>query len=399
MAVPNSAPALAASGLVLGSAFGDAPAFRAALRSSMVLDRFGRDFAFDASRLAGVRPAALPLGSFLQQRMFWHGAQYQLGSGSVTFHLRDDAAARIPSANGLETPQQAQSIVQFAGEIDHMGWTAGDGIALTDALASDVSGRFAATPLTRAFAGALDQATGVFATMHMALAPATSLSFGVSQSEDSIAGHPVTGLRDGAEARAAALRVDHDMQSAHLAAEFGALVEDNAVLGTLSAGGLRLTERAATMWSSLAAELNLAPQWSAKAAVTLAATDPGSVSSSLIASMDTVFATGASFGLAGEDLFTAGDVLAFTVHQPLRVESARATLVSATARDVGAGLTQFQTVSASLAPSGRELALETSYRFALGAWRAEAALAYRFDAGHRAGVNDAAAILSLSRGL
>jgi hypothetical protein len=398
MAVPSGAPALASSGLVLGAAFGDAPAFRMALRGSMVLDRFGRDFTFDASRLAGARPASLPLAGLLRRQFFWHGAQYDLGTGTVSFQLRDDAAARLVSANGLEAETTPQTIVQFAGSDGGIGWMAGSGLALTDALAPERSRSFAATPLTRAFATVLDQQGGSFAALRVTLDPGTTLSFGVSQANDVIGGHPVAALREGAPARAAALRLDRVQQQARFAFELGTLVEDDAVLGTLSSGGLRLTERSATVWNTLSAEWRLAPQWSAKTALTLAVTDPGSVRGSVFSSLGTVLSTGASLGIAGQDIFAPDDVLGFTVTQPLHVETAAATLVSATARDVGAGVTQFATNGVSLAPSGRELALESSYRFALGVWTAEAALAYRFDAGHRAGLQDAAAILSISRG-
>ena len=45
VAVANgTAPSLYATGMVLSPAFGDAPAFRAALAQVTILDGFGRDF-------------------------------------------------------------------------------------------------------------------------------------------------------------------------------------------------------------------------------------------------------------------------------------------------------------------------------------------------------------------
>ena len=58
------------------------------------------------------------------------------------------------------------------------------------------------------------------------------------------------GLRPTAWSHSAALRLDHEHGRSRFDFELGGLVEDGGVLGTLAAGGLKLSEQAATAWAS-----------------------------------------------------------------------------------------------------------------------------------------------------
>ena len=51
----------------------------------------------------------------------------------------------------------------------------------------------------------------------------------------------------------------------------------------------------------------------------------------------------------------------------------------------------------SLAPSGREIDLETAYRFALADWDLTTSVAYSLDANHVRGQNAVTGVLWLSR--
>ena len=66
-------------------------------------------------------------------------------------------------------------------------------------------------------------------------------------------------------------------------------------------------------------------------------------------------------GLLGQDIFEPGDRMGFIVNQPLRVTRGEARLKLATGRDRDGNVFQ-QTLTADLAPKGREIDLETFYR-------------------------------------
>jgi hypothetical protein len=79
------------------------------------------------------------------------------------------------------------------------------------------------------------------------------------------------------------------------------------------------------------------------------------------------------------------------------MESAPLTLISGVVLDDETGAAILGPNRTNLVPSGREIGLETTYRLDLSGWQAEANLAYRFDAGHIAGRQEAAALFTLSR--
>ena len=69
-------------------------------------------------------------------------------------------------------------------------------------------------------------------------------------------------------------------------------------------------------------------------------------------------------GLLGRDIFEPGDRMGFIVNQPLRVTRGEARLKLATGRDRDGNVFQ-QTLTADLAPKGREIDVETFYRVKL----------------------------------
>ena len=398
-ATPTSnGPAVNMTGLVLGNAFGDARAFRTAISGVMILDSFDRDFHFDASTLAWVRPSA-PLATLMQQRFGWQAASLPVGEATgLSFDMRDDPWAGFRTLGGTDASPRPAA-VQFFGSGAGLDWSAGTGVDLSDALASNSGTRpFGVSALTRAFAPMLDIDPVAFATARLKLSDATHVSFGVSQANDEgVADHPLESLRQNEPVRAVAMRVDHDDGSSDFALEFGGFTEEGGLLGTLSTGGLQLTNRSATTWTTASAETALDETWSLKAAFSLAETNAAPATGTLIASLGAIISTGFSLGLLGHDLFRADDALSFTLHQPTRAERAPVTLMSGVGRDPVTGDIIMGATQTSLVPSGREIALESGYRVPLGLWSAEADLAYRHDAGHQAGVNETDAMLFLSR--
>jgi hypothetical protein len=169
------------------------------------------------------------------------------------------------------------------------------------------------------------------------------------------------------------------------------------VLGTLAAGGLKLSEQAATVWASGTSQTALDEHWALKASLTVAAAGVQHPGSSLIASLGPVYATSFSFGVAGRDLFARGDALAFVLGQPLKVEEAPVILMTGIASDRTTGAVIMAPAQSSLTPSGREIAFETAYRCALADWDLTTSIAYSIDANHVRGQNAVTGVLWLSR--
>jgi subtilisin family serine protease len=115
----GAAPSLYATGMVLSPAFGDAPAFRAALSQVTILDGFGRDFTADASRAVNPRPNMPDLFGMMEQRFRWRSASYDFGQDArFSFMLREDRTDGINafrSLNGAEDIHSRETVFQFSG--------------------------------------------------------------------------------------------------------------------------------------------------------------------------------------------------------------------------------------------------------------------------------------------
>jgi hypothetical protein len=249
----GGAPAIASTGLVLGSAFGDAPALRAALADTMILDGFGRDFRTDASRFVLTQPRALPLPAALHERLAWNGTSFAVGTAVASVALRRDPNLQLRSGYGAQREESARSVVQFHGVAEGFTWTFGSGLSLRDALHPAADSFYGG--LTHSLSTVLASESGMYASTRFALGDGTGLSFGVSQSESAgITGHPLAEFRESALVRSAALGLDVARGETHFSMTAGATLEEGLVLGARSAGGLLVGEGAATMWGELAGD-------------------------------------------------------------------------------------------------------------------------------------------------
>jgi hypothetical protein len=402
LAVANgAAPSLSATGLVLSSAFGDAPAFRAALSQVTILDGFGRDFTADASRAVYSRPNMPDLFGMMEQRFRWRSASYDVGRGTqFSYMLREDRTDPINafrSLNGAEDIQSHETVFQFSGTTDGTNWSAGSGLSLREALSPrEADDPFATASLTGAFFPAIGSGRGAFATARFALSDDTGLTLGIA--EDQLRKtYDGAGFAPDNWTHSVALKLDHDTARTTFGFELGALVEDGGVFGTLAAGGLRLSERGTTLWTTATSETALDARWSVKTSLTVAASGVQHPGSSLVSSIGPAYATSFSFGLGGKSLFARGDALAITVGQPLRAEQAPVSLLTGGAVDRSTGAVIMTAAQSSLTPSGREFDLETAYRFALADWDLTTSVAYAVDANHVRGQNAVTGVLWLSR--
>ncbi len=384
------------TGIVLGDAFGDAPQLRIALQAVPIHDSFGREFGIDLSNFVWNAPRSNFAG-IMEQKSRWHGAAYRLGfTSGVSVQLYDEQKISLTTHNGLEEPDAYRGVVRFTGRSGAIAWTAGSGLALSTALANNGEDEGIA-PLTRAFSNMLETRVGHFATGRLALNERTNLSFGMSHARNANAlGDYMAASYRGIRLNAAALRLDYAAPLSDFSLEMGSALEEGAVLGSTGTGALNLAERSASVWTRFGGDVQLGGNWSLKASTSLALTNPNQKSGNLVANFAPIISSTTSFGFARNNLFSPGDALSLTLHQPLRAERAHMTLFTA-GIDPGTGAGALQNSDISLTPSGREIALEPGYGGNFGAWRSQVNIAFRHDAGHVAGEKSAAAMIWLSR--
>ena len=397
----GTAPPLYATGIVLSPAFGDAPSFRAALSQVTILDGFGRDFTADASAAVYSRPNLPDLFGVMEQRFRWRSASYDVGQNAqFSYMLREDRTDGINafrSLNGAEDIHSHETVFQFSGVTNGTNWSAGTGLSLREALSPrEADDPFTAMSLTGAFFPAIGSGRGAFATARVPLNEDTGFTLGIAEDQlrDTYDG---AGFAPDNWTHSAALRLDHHAGRSQLGFELGALLENGGVFDTLAAGGLKLSEQATTLWATATSQTALDDRWSLKMSLTVAASEAQHPGSSLVVSLGPAYATSVSFGLARKNLFARGDALAIAVGQPLRVEEAPVSLMTGGAVDRATGAVIMMPVQSSLTPSGRELDLETAYRFALADWDLTTSVAYAVDANHVRGQNALTGVLWLSR--
>jgi hypothetical protein len=398
----EGAPAVAATAVVLGEAFGDAPAFRSATSHATMLDGFGRDFGIDISERALSRPPLPDPFGVMQQKLGWHSAQVSVGaSAQLDFELREnpgDGMRAFGSSGGLDNSlAEHQTMFRLVSATESMTWIAGSGLSLHDALASRSDDPFAAPSLTQGFSPMVGAAPGAFAGLRFDLDAATTLSFGISEAENQGIPASYFGSEYHNANQATAMRLERRMGSGHAGLELGGLVEEGGVLGSLASGGLKMADRSSTSWMSATYETPLSAHWSLKGAMTVSASAATTPSASLIAAMGPIYATSFALGIGRADVFGDGDALTFGVDQPLRAEKAPLTFAMGTGRDPATGKVLIEAAPSSLVPSGREIDFESGYRFALGDWSGAVNLAYSIDAGHVRGENAVAGLFWLSR--
>jgi hypothetical protein len=400
-AVANgTAPVVSATDLVLGPAFGDAPALHQALSHVMVLDGFKRDFEIDLSHRAVARPNLPDLFSVMEQRLGWRATDLPLGySTTLSYDVGrnpEDGIAPFQTLAGPQDHLTHQTIFRLSGAADGLAWSTGNGLSLRDGMGQLSDTVFASLSLTNAFSPMVGAAPGTFAALRLPLADDTGLSFGAAFSQNQgLTEHLRTAFRNSAEM--ASLRLDHQAGDTRFALELGDVLESGGLMGSLAAGGLDMAERASTVWTTATVETALDAHWSLKGAFTLAAAGASHPVGSLISSIGPIYASSFALGLAGENLFRPGDALSFTLAQPLRAEQGSLTLVSGIGRDWTSGDVLMGQTKASLLPSGRELDLETGYRFSFGGWGAQANLAYAVDPDHVQNKTAVVALFTLAR--
>lgn len=395
------APTVTSSALLLGPAFGDAPMLHRALAQVMILDSFGRDFETDMSKAVVAQPTLPDLFGIMEQRFGWNGSSLDLGRNSfASFSVRsnpEDGILPLQASGGLAGQLQHQSTFRLTGEQDGFFWMAGSGTSLRQGMMPDGDDPFISDSITYGFLPSIGSPTGNFAAAGFALSDRTKLGFGIGEAQNQ--GLPNTSLpyRNGSEL--ASLRLDYQQPGWRFSFDTGSSLDSGAFFGSLASGALRMANEDATTWITGSGEIDLDRTWTLRGTATLAVAGATHPEASLITSIGPVLASSFALGLAGRDIFEDGDVMLFSISQPMRAEYGVATLETGIGRDWSTGGVIMGQAQASLAPSGREIDVESGYGRWLGDWRLQANAGFAFDEDHTRGKNAILSLVTLSHPL
>ena len=380
------------------------PEFRAALAQVTILDGFGRDFTTDASRAVYSRPNMPDLFGVMEQRFRWRSASYDVGQDAQFSYTvredRTDAINAFRSLNGAEDIQSHETVFQFSGTTRRNELERGHAACrCARRMSPRAGGRSVRRPmsLTNAFFPAIGSAAA--SSRQRALRSATTPASrsaspriscattyaGAGFAPDSWTSFGGDASRPPLWALAVRLRAGRPGRGRR------------RVSARLPAGGLKLSEQAATVWSSATSEDRVEPALVAEdvadrcggrgAAPGLQphrVARPGLCDERLVrhrrqGSARARRCAGVRHRAAAESGTGAGDA-----HDRRRASTRHGAVI-------------MTPIAILAAPSGREFDLETAYRFALADWDLTTSVAYSLDANHVRGQNAVTGVVWLSR--
>lgn len=404
LSAPQQAVAISDSALILGPAFGDATDLMEGLSSVMILDAYGRDFHIDARGLVRAASGQNSIARALDMRRDQHASTLGVGRNQLNYSLHLDhrtaPAFALTGAAAESFSPDVQASFEFTGAFGETRWAVGTGRKLTEAIGRrptdyrDAQG----LSITGGNAGALPLGTGSYIAADEDLGDNTSFWIGTAVgNQQGLDHHQVSALRTDERTYSVAGRVEHYGKIATTGIEAGVFRETGTILGSRSAGGLQFSGTAQTVWFTLDARWSFDEVWTFMFEATGTLTDSEASGSSLFDQLGTLIGSRFIARLTRADMWRAGDRASLILHQPLRIERATANLWVGQSLD-GEGTPIFDQQSFSLAPSGRELALEFAYGSRLeGNWYWEANAAHRFDADHVRGRADTLFLIGLAR--
>lgn len=394
---------VAASAVNLGPAFGDVAKLRTQLETTTIFDSFDRDFQIDANSLVRSGDTATNLESRIQTSQSWRSSALNVtSSAALNYAISRDrdsipAFALAGQAEG-DFVHTVNAAFEFTGTYGGTNWIMGTGRSLTSAVANDnfdqSIGR--TLSLTGIHDTGLPIGDGLYVAFSRAAGENANYWFGASRSEEEINRfHPVEAMRTKRSSTAFLARYNQLTDIASYSIEAGAMIEEGSLLGSSSAGGVALGAQAQTLWAGFHASWATKNTWAFSAKGKFSYTNARGANNSLIESIGGILSSSFAFQAQKSDLLRSDDRFTVSLHQPLRVERAEASLAVGGPVDSETGELTFNSTAVSLAPSGRELAFETAYSMSLGGWQLQANAAYRHDAGHYRGLGDTLLGLSI----
>jgi len=407
LAVSAAPPqAVSAAAVQLAPAFGDAKGLSQALSQTMILDDYGRDFFVNASKLITSPEGRTNIEARLNARRNWQSASLGLATaGQLNYSLNRDTRSTPAFALAGQAEQDfiptIDAVFEFAGQIDNKKWYVGTGRSLSSALAREPYAEAVADnfSLTGANDTSLPTGSGVYIAVNNPVSTNTDLWFGVSRSQNHGQPlHPLKTMQQTSSVTSFAMRLDHYIGNQRLSTEIGASIEESSLFGGQSTGALQFGNGATTSWLTISGGRKLSQTITFESRATLAVTDPSSRNvQSLISDIGLITSSAFQIKASMANAIIKDDSFTLMVHQPLRVENASALLTSGQSLNADTGAVIFSNQRISLAPSGREIAIEAAYRASIIGWQVEANAAIRHDAGHFSGQQDTLFSFNISR--
>jgi len=400
----DSALTLNRSGLELSAAFGNALNGAEGLEAAMGLDRYRRSYRLDLGQRTFHARATPDLTAIMDgRRMEAHetvfenspltpDSSHRLSVRAEVRWNRTEAewAARYMDGKGLSDNSRPEVNARMALNLGpHTSLEAvhgsPEGLTFGRGLFLQTAGRDLVTGLT-------DRNTRI----GLSYAPTNRMTWTTSF----MTGSAPYSLVDDDTARMTGVQTEMAVTPAdnlNLSVRLSSLQEHNAVLGSRSAGALKLGNGAQTVaggfglsWTP--GDLDLYMEGSV-ARTTVAAAD-----NSLIRDISGLWSSSWRAGITSQGLLTGGDRLGFEISQPLRVEGGKALIHTVTGRDYVADRLLTGENTATLAPTGREIRLQGGYAVALAPSNAlRFQVIHQFDAGHRQDLAATAFLLDFSQ--
>ncbi|MBI3420247.1 MAG: S8 family serine peptidase [Proteobacteria bacterium] len=177
------------------------------------------------------------------------------------------------------------------------------------------------------------------------------------------------------------------------------LKEKNALLGSATAGYLRMGENATTMAVGMSANYNLGDGLQIGFDATVASTEPGHNPNSLIASTSRLTSAGFGIALRKDNLTGVKDTLTASIRQPLHVLAGNASMNVPVGADPETGDPVYSHEKVNLAPKGMETDFALGYTRPLAEnTTASFAFEFRNDANNIPGATDQAVMFRFTRG-
>jgi len=393
------------SAIRLGPAFGDVAGMEKSLESVMILDAFDRDFQFDATSIIETSHAGVGLEARFDAHTNWRSAALPVSqSASLNYAVSTDkdsipAFALAGQAEGDFQPE-TEAAFEFTGTYDDAAWMVGTGRSLTSALERTPFERSIGQQISLTGAGdtSLPLGAGAYFAFKRPLAENSEYWLGLSHSKERPEALTPLDDQQGERSTTAIMARMNLYNGPNLfGIEIGFMDETGSLLGSRSYGGLSLLNQAQTSWVGVHYSRQVGHGWEFSGKAKLALTQGGSVADSLITKVGDIVSSSFSFSAQKAELLSANDSLRLTLHQPLLVEHAEATLALGQSLDPETGAVNFTETVASLAPSGREVAVEAAYQLTMRGWNIQANAAFRQDAGHYQGITDTLMALTFSK--
>ncbi len=400
--------ALSTAGLSLGPAFGDAAQLMAALDSVTVFDGYGRDFQMNLASTVQVLTQKPTLERIMDNNRRWQGGNLVTSSGSfLNYSVGQDsqplAGLRRAGVFGEAERNEAlkvDAIFEFNSQVDDQNISLGYGRSLSNAISAQDN--LSGFSLVQSENGAVDTGNGPYFMNETALSDDSYFTYGMSYHSANIR-HQRSQLNAPVKASNYSLLMNYvqdtysDYALSSKGLTFGIMRETAGVLGSYSSGSLGMAEHSNTIWLSPSWHYSSDKGWGLMASLTGAVSMIGENSHSLLAEMGNIYSSSWNISAYKQGVLSRDDQLKFTLHQPLRVESAKALLTRGGGVNWDAGETIYDYVAMNIRGSGREVAAEVSYAISLNEWSLNMGLAYRKDAGHIAGRNDVMTLVSINK--